>query len=964
MANEFIARKGLKVLSSGIQITGSSQFSAEITASGNIKANAFYGDGANVTGVISSSYATTSSLATGGIVTASSVGSTINFTKGDGSSFPVTVTVGNSATASYVEYTDIANKPALVSASSQIDHDLTTNFVTDEHIDHSTVSISAGSGLSGGGDITTSRTLSLDTSSAHFTSGVKSKLNSDGVFSSSVQVVVSQTTGIGAYATTGSNTFNGTEIVSGNIILADNGQIRIINDEQSTLFGFYDGTNILGAYYQMWGTDHASTTQRGSAEFVYDNRSNADANFHVASFNGSTWTQKFIVNDGGIQVTGSAKITGNVTASAYTGSFIGDGSGLTGIATALTISGSSGGTDTVNLKTDTLIFAGDNGVSTTISDNKVTLSLPTGTVSSSGQVSYTGLSNVPSGIVSSSGQVSYTGLSNVPSGIVSSSGQVDHNQTTNYVANQHVDHSTVSITAGSGLSGGGDITATRTVTLDTSSAHFTNGVKTKLNTEGVFSSSAQVQYGSISGTPSGIVSSSGQVSYTGLSNIPSGIVSSSGQIDVRNTTGIATIATTGSNTFSGVQTITNTTNSTNYTDGALIVYGGVGIAKDVNISGSLNVSGVLTVASMSTQYVTSSQYTVGTSRIILNDDDLVRFAGISVIDSGSTAGSGSLLWDSLNNHWIYQNETGAAYNSAIIIAGPKNYGSLGDETGLVAGRIPVATGDDHIDTALASSSMYIDFADGKVYVEKGLYVTGSISSSVGFWGDGSNLTGVVSTLAVTGSDGASITTGTVNLKTQAITYSAGEGIDISVSGQTVSISGEDASTTNKGIASFTGSNFNVTSGVVSSKAINFNGTDLHLGGTYAFGLQNITSQGASTSDQVTLSGGAIINGVLHTSATTTVTSPANSVVATVATSSYDAAHFDYVLKSETNLRTGTVLAVWQTGSANIEFTDTSTADIGDTLSESFTVDLLSGNARLKLTGDSSTWTVKTAIRLI
>lgn len=42
---------------------------------------------------------------------------------------------------------------------------------------------------------------------------------------------------------------------------------------------------------------------------------------------------------------------------------------------------------------------------------------------------------------------------------------VNHNSLQNYVANQHIDHSTVSITAGTGLTGGGDITATRTISM-------------------------------------------------------------------------------------------------------------------------------------------------------------------------------------------------------------------------------------------------------------------------------------------------------------------------------------------------------------------------------------------------------------------------------------------------------------------------------------------------------------------
>jgi hypothetical protein len=76
--------------------------------------------------------------------------------------------------------------------------------------------------------------------------------------------------------------------------------------------------------------------------------------------------------------------------------------------------------------------------------------------------------------------------------LISSSAQVNHDATTNFVANEHIDHTSVSITAGSGLSGGGTIAATRTLTLDTSSGHFTGGIKKKLNTDGVISSSAQI----------------------------------------------------------------------------------------------------------------------------------------------------------------------------------------------------------------------------------------------------------------------------------------------------------------------------------------------------------------------------------------------------------------------------------------------------------------------------------------
>ena len=68
-------------------------------------------------------------------------------------------------------------------------------------------------------------------------------------------------------------------------------------------------------------------------------------------------------------------------------------------------------------------------------------------------------------------------------------GQIDHDQTTNFIGNEHIDHSLVSITGTTGLSGGGTIDTSRAITLDTASGTFTGGVKTKMNADGVLSGS-------------------------------------------------------------------------------------------------------------------------------------------------------------------------------------------------------------------------------------------------------------------------------------------------------------------------------------------------------------------------------------------------------------------------------------------------------------------------------------------
>ncbi len=57
------------------------------------------------------------------------------------------------------------------------------------------------------------------------------------------------------------------------------------------------------------------------------------------------------------------------------------------------------------------------------------------------------------------------------------------------------------------------------------------------------------------------------------------------------------------------------------------------------------------------------------------------------------------------------------------------------------------------------------------------------------------------------------------------------------------------------------------------------------------------------------------------------------------------------------------MAVWD-GANNVEFTDTSTNDLGNTADVVFAVDALSGNARLKATVASDNWIVKTAVRAL
>lgn len=61
---------------------------------------------------------------------------------------------------------------------------------------------------------------------------------------------------------------------------------------------------------------------------------------------------------------------------------------------------------------------------------------------------------------------------------------------------------------------------------------------------------------------------------------------------------------------------------------------------------------------------------------------------------------------------------------------------------------------------------------------------------------------------------------TVDLLNDTLTFSEGEGIDVVVSDNTVTVSAEDATTTNKGVASFATADFTVAAGAVSIKNVN------------------------------------------------------------------------------------------------------------------------------------------------
>lgn len=86
------------------------------------------------------------------------------------------------------------------------------------------------------------------------------------------------------------------------------------------------------------------------------------------------------------------------------------------------------------------------------------------------------------------------------------------------------------------------------------------------------------------------------------------------------------------------------------------------------------------------------------------------------------------------------------------------------------------------------------------------------------------------------------------------------------------------------------------------------------------------------------------------------------LVAQVAIATYTAAFFDFVVKKGTNVRSGTVYACHD--GTNVQFTETSTQDIGDTSDVVLSVDISGGQMRLLANAATAAWSVKSLIRAI
>lgn len=367
---------------------------------------------------------------------------------------------------------------------SEVDHDALLNFVANDHIDHSAVSIAAGNALSGGGDITASRTIDVA---------------ADGIQTPEIDLAISPTwTGnhrfddfidLGAVAAPGSpgagvlrlwaESEAGHDFLHGiNSTGIDRelsrDTVHVVRNETGTAMAAGDVVYVTGAngQYPTVGLARAdSTATMPAVGILMEDIPDASNGLLIQYGDLSVDTSAFTDGD---EVFVSPTTAGELTATPPSGADIRQRMGV------VANGGVANGTVVVETQSeiDPSLIPHDD-ISGFVADEHVdhsTVSVSAGDALSGGgdiTVSRTIDLDIASATDLASpatdDKLVLADTSNADAvrraDLASIVNLADHDQLTNFVANEHVDHSTVSITAGDGLTGGGDITASRT--LDT-----------------------------------------------------------------------------------------------------------------------------------------------------------------------------------------------------------------------------------------------------------------------------------------------------------------------------------------------------------------------------------------------------------------------------------------------------------------------------------------------------------------
>ena len=420
-------------------------------------------------------------------------GAVINFNNGD-------VTLTHSGNALTVGGGNLA---ATISTATQgtIDHDSLANFVANKHIDHSSVSVIAGTGLTGGGTIASDRTLNViggdgitanandmaitaaqTTITSIYNAGLKIGRDAHNLidFATTDDEVIFRIANVdeikmvanalvpvtsdGAALGTTSLMWQDLFLASGAVINFNNGDVTLTHTSNTLTVA---GGNLAATI---------STATQGTID--HDSLANFVANKHIDHSSVSVIAGTGLTGGGTIASDRTLNVIGGdgITANA-------NDMAITAAQTTITSIYNAGlkiGRDAHNLidfatTDDEVIFRIANVDEIKMVANALVPVTSDGAALGTTSLMWQDLFLASGAVINfNNGDVTLTHTSNtltVAGGNLAATistatqGTIDHDSLANFVANKHIDHSSVSVIAGTGLTGGGTIASDRTLNV-------------------------------------------------------------------------------------------------------------------------------------------------------------------------------------------------------------------------------------------------------------------------------------------------------------------------------------------------------------------------------------------------------------------------------------------------------------------------------------------------------------------